>query len=83
VAGFAQVSELQEAEAMAAIGTPVPAGGTLPAGDDVILVTAPLFHVSMLWVGVVLAATRGSAMVLLPGRFDPSLGCWPPSSGNG
>jgi long-chain acyl-CoA synthetase len=72
VVGFAQVSELQEAEAMAALGLPVPvAGATLPASDDVILVTAPLFHVSMLWGAVVLAATRGSAMVLLPGRFDP------------
>ena len=72
VAGFAQVSALQEAEAMAAIGLPVPAaGGTLPASDDVILVTAPLFHVSMLWAAIVLAATRGSAMVLLRGRFDP------------
>jgi len=27
--------------------------------------------VSMLWAAVVLAATRGSAMVLLPGRLDP------------
>jgi long-chain acyl-CoA synthetase len=74
VVGFAQVSELQEAEAMAVSGMSVPvtaAGGTLPASGDVILVTAPLFHVSMLWAAVVLAATRGSAMVLLPGRFDP------------
>ena len=72
VVGFAQVSELQEAEAMAMTGTPVPdAEGSLPVSDDVILVTAPLFHVSMLWAAVVLAAARGSAMVLLPGRFDP------------
>ena len=72
VAGFAQVSEMSEAAAMAALGWPVPAaGGTLPVSDDVILVTAPLFHVSMLWAAVVLAATRGSAMVLLPGRLDP------------
>ena len=70
VAGFAQVSALQEAQAMAAAGVPV-TDRALPPSDDVILVTAPLFHVSMIWAAVVLAATRGSAMVLLPGRFDP------------
>jgi long-chain acyl-CoA synthetase len=68
VVGFARMSELQEAAA----GLPLlGADGMLPASDDVILVTAPLFHVSMVWAAVVLAATRGSAMVLLPGRFDP------------
>jgi long-chain acyl-CoA synthetase len=72
VAGFAQVSQLQEAEAMVAGGMPVPmAGAGLPPSDDVILATAPLFHVSMIWAAVVLAAVRGSAMVLLPGRLDP------------
>lgn len=76
VIGFAQVSELQEAVGRVALGLPAPApgdtaGGALPASDDVILVTAPLFHVSMIWAAIILAATRGSAMVLLPGRFDP------------
>lgn len=70
VIGFAQVSELQETVGRAALGLPVPPAA-LPASDDVILVTAPLFHVSMIWAAIILAATRGSAMVLLPGRFDP------------
>jgi acyl-CoA synthetase (AMP-forming)/AMP-acid ligase II len=72
IVGFAQMSGLQEAEAMASLGLPVPAaGGALPASDGVTLVTAPLFHLSMLWAGVIIAAARGSAMVLLPGPFDP------------
>ena len=79
VIGFAQMSELQQAEAMAAAGIPLPAiggaapavGSALPPSDDVILVTAPLFHVSMVWAAIVIAASRGSAMVLLPGRLDP------------
>jgi acyl-CoA synthetase (AMP-forming)/AMP-acid ligase II len=71
VAGFAQVTELQEAQGLASAGLTVPGDGTLPPSDDVILATAPLFHVSMVWAAVVLAAVRGACIVLLPGRFDP------------
>jgi acyl-CoA synthetase (AMP-forming)/AMP-acid ligase II len=72
VIGFAQMSEMSETEGRIAGGLPQPADVTeVPPSDDVILVTSPLFHVSMLWAGVIMAATRGSSMVLLPGRFDP------------
>jgi len=70
--GFVQMSALLEAEAMVAAGLPVPeAAGELPPGQDVALVTAPLFHVSTLQGNVILALLRGSSTVLLPGRFDP------------
>ena len=72
VIGFAQSSALSEAQAMTAMGLPAPATpDDLPPSNDVILVTSPLFHVSMLWAAVIMATTRGSSMVLLPGRFDP------------
>jgi acyl-CoA synthetase (AMP-forming)/AMP-acid ligase II len=57
---------------IAAMGGPVPkVGDTLPVRDDVVLVTSPLFHTSMLYGVVLRAAARGSSFVLLPGRFDP------------
>ena len=70
--GFAQVSAYQEAFARVAMGGSVPQSFTdLPPSDDVILVTSPLFHTSMLYGVMVRAMLRGSAAVLLPGRFDP------------
>jgi acyl-CoA synthetase (AMP-forming)/AMP-acid ligase II len=72
VVGFVQVNVLFEAEAMAALGLPIPAAGQqLPPSADVALITAPLFHVSVLQGNAVKSVVRGSAIVLLPGRFDP------------
>ena len=72
VLGFVQVSGFSEAFAGVATGRPVPApGDRLPASDDVVLVTSPLFHVSMIEGMVIMAVERGSSIVLLPGRFDP------------
>jgi long-chain acyl-CoA synthetase len=70
--GFAQVNTLLEVAARAAHGVPAPASAAeLAPSDDVVLVTAPLFHVSMLEGAALMAAVRGSSIVLLPGRFDP------------
>jgi long-chain acyl-CoA synthetase len=72
VCGFAHVSVFAEAVGLVASGAPPPGvGDGPPASDDVVLVTSPLFHVSMLWGAVLMAAVRGSCFVLLPGRFDP------------
>jgi acyl-CoA synthetase (AMP-forming)/AMP-acid ligase II len=72
VLGFVQVSGFSEAFAGVAAGRPVPApGDRLPVSDDVVLVTSPLFHVSMIEGMVIMAVERGSSIVLLPGRFDP------------
>jgi long-chain acyl-CoA synthetase len=70
--GFAQVSSYQEVLARVMMGGPVPGSfAELPASDDVILVTSPLFHTSMLYGVMVRAMLRGSSAVLLPGRFEP------------
>ena len=70
--GFAQLSAYQEAFARVAMGGSVPQTfADLPPSDDVILVTSPLFHTSMLYGVFVRAMLRGSSAVLLPGRFDP------------
>ena len=70
--GFVQLNRLSEAVGSVAMGGPVlQAGDELPTSDDVVLVTAPLFHVSMLQGAVLMAADKGSRLVLLPGRFDP------------
>jgi len=72
VVGFAQVSTFAEAVGRVAMGaTPPVPGDDVPTSDDVALVTSPLFHVSMLHGTVLLAAVKGSALVLLRGRFDP------------
>jgi len=72
VCGFPQVSALTEAIGRGLFGMPLPeAGVPAPPGDDVVLVTSPLFHVSMLYGAVVLGAVKGSRLVLLPGRFEP------------
>lgn len=72
ICGFAQVSTFAEDRALTALGAPVPRKGhrRRPSGD-VVLVTSPLFHLSMLYGAALLAAVKGSAIVLLPGRFDP------------
>jgi long-chain acyl-CoA synthetase len=70
--GFAQVSSYQEVLARVMMGGPVPQSlADLPASDDVVLVTSPLFHTSMLYGVMVRSMLRGSSAVLLPGRFDP------------
>ncbi|HEX7097004.1 MAG TPA: class I adenylate-forming enzyme family protein [Acidimicrobiales bacterium] len=42
-----------------------------PAGQNVTLLTAPMFHVSGLLAGVILGLATGSRLVLRRGRFDP------------
>jgi acyl-CoA synthetase (AMP-forming)/AMP-acid ligase II len=70
--GFAQVSAYYEALVRVTMGAPVPMTFTdLVPSDDVILVTSPLFHTSMLYGVVLRSMLRGSSAVLLPGRFDP------------
>ncbi len=70
--GFAQVSGFSEAYGRGLFGVPLPAAGVpAPPSDDVVLVTSPLFHVSMLYGAVVMGAVKGFCMVLLPGRFEP------------
>lgn len=70
--GFSQVSGFTEAFGRAMFGVPLPqAGVPAPPADDVVLVTSPLFHVSMLYGAVVMGAVKGFRMVLLPGRFEP------------
>lgn len=70
--GFHQVSAFSEAYGRALFGLPLPpAGVPAPPSDDVVLVTSPLFHVSMLYGAIVMGAVKGFRMVLLPGRFEP------------
>ncbi len=70
--GFAQVSAYQEAFARVAMGGAVAQSfADLPLSADVVLVTSPLFHTSMLYGVLVRSMLRGSSAVLLPGRFDP------------
>jgi len=70
--GFSQVSAFTEAYGRGLFGVPLPEAGVLaPPSDDVVLVTSPLFHVSMLYGAVVMGAVKGSRLVLLPGRFEP------------
>ncbi len=72
IVGFLQVNLSTEVLRKAAAGLPTPsAGDVLPPVDDVTLVTAPLFHTSMLLGSVVGAVERGRRIVLLGGRFDP------------
>jgi long-chain acyl-CoA synthetase len=70
--GFYQVTMFAEAVGRVLMGGPRPAAGDLaPPSDDVILVTSPLFHVSMLYGATLAGVVKGSTIVLLPGRFDP------------
>lgn len=70
--GFSQVSAFTEAYGRSLYGLPLPqAGVPAPPSDDVVLVTSPLFHVSMLYGAVVMGAVKGFRIVLLPGRFEP------------
>jgi acyl-CoA synthetase (AMP-forming)/AMP-acid ligase II len=72
VVGFAQVKTFADAADRVAAGAPVPAAGDeIPVGDDIVLVTSPLFHSSMQYGVVLMAVVRGTAFVLLPGRLDP------------
>jgi acyl-CoA synthetase (AMP-forming)/AMP-acid ligase II len=70
--GSEQVNAYAEILGTAAMGGRVPqAGEVLPPRDDVVLVTSPLFHTSMLYGVILRGVVRGSTAVLLPGRFDP------------
>ena len=70
--GFVQLNLFNDALARVASGGSVPTVGELPPVDeDVVLVTSPLFHVSMLHGVVLQAIATGSSFVLLPGKFDP------------
>jgi acyl-CoA synthetase (AMP-forming)/AMP-acid ligase II len=72
VIGFGQVNSFGETLARVVAGAEVPQeGDQLPVGDDVVLVTSPLFHTSMLYGVVLRSALKGSSAVLLPGRFEP------------
>jgi acyl-CoA synthetase (AMP-forming)/AMP-acid ligase II len=72
VIGFVQLNACRETLASIAMGGPVPsADDGLAPSDEVILITSPLFHTSMLQGMVMAAVYRGSSVVLLPGRFEP------------
>lgn len=72
IVGFAQLNVFNDAVAGLVGGSPVPAAGDEPPpSDEIVLVTSPLFHVSMLHGVVLQAVVSGSAFVLLPGAFDP------------
>jgi long-chain acyl-CoA synthetase len=53
-----------------ALGQEPPAPAT-PAGQTVTLLTAPMFHVSGLFAGVLMGLPTGLRLVLRQGRFDP------------
>lgn len=70
--GFVQLNSLGDAMASRVMSGDVPrAGDLLPPSDDVVLVTSPLFHTSMLQGFMIAGVLRGNTVVLLPGRFDP------------
>ena len=70
--GFVHLNRFSEAVGAVAMGGAVPQqGDELPTVDEVVLVTAPLFHVSMLQGALMMAIDKGSCLVLLGGRFDP------------
>jgi acyl-CoA synthetase (AMP-forming)/AMP-acid ligase II len=70
--GFVQLNRFSEAVGAVAMGGAAPLeGDELPTVDEVVLVTAPLFHVSMLQGALMMAIDKGSSLVLLRGRFDP------------
>jgi acyl-CoA synthetase (AMP-forming)/AMP-acid ligase II len=72
VIGFVQLNSFGDTLASVAMGGPVPTVDERPApSDEVVLVTSPLFHTSMLQGMVITAVHRGSSVVLVPGRFDP------------
>ena len=72
VIGFGHVNLFGETLGRVIAGAPVPsAGDQLPLGDDVVLVTSPLFHTSMLFGVVLRSVLKGTTAVLLPGRFEP------------
>jgi acyl-CoA synthetase (AMP-forming)/AMP-acid ligase II len=70
--GSEQVNGYAEMLGVALMGGSVPrAGDDLPQRDDVVLITSPLFHTSMLYGVILRGVARGTTAVLLPGRFDP------------
>jgi acyl-CoA synthetase (AMP-forming)/AMP-acid ligase II len=72
VCGATQINDFSESIAMTVMGAEVArAGSSLPVRDDIVLVTAPLFHTSMLYGFVLRAVSRGLEGVLLRGRFEP------------
>jgi acyl-CoA synthetase (AMP-forming)/AMP-acid ligase II len=72
VIGFAHVKTFGDALGRVMAGAPVPlTGEAIPVADDIALVTAPLFHSSMLQSVILMALVKGGRFVLLPGRLDP------------
>jgi acyl-CoA synthetase (AMP-forming)/AMP-acid ligase II len=70
--GFAQVKTFGDALGRVMAGAQVHAAGKeIPVADDIALVTAPLFHSSMMKSVMLMALVKGGRFVLLPGRFDP------------
>ncbi len=50
---------------------PAPAPAvTMPTGQNVTLLTSPMFHVSGLFAGIIMGLSTGGRMVLREGRFD-------------
>jgi acyl-CoA synthetase (AMP-forming)/AMP-acid ligase II len=73
IVGFLQLTLFGEALTRMLIdGRNAPrAGEPPPAADEMVLVTSPLFHTSALYGAVLRSAVKGTAVALLPGRFDP------------
>jgi len=72
IVGFVQLTTFGDTMGRVLVGgAPVPlVDDELPPGDEVVLVTSPLFHTSMLNGVVFNAVVTGTCFVLLPGRFD-------------
>lgn len=68
--GFVQVNSMQGLERIVVAGKL----GQLPTGDapaPAALITAPLFHLSGLYTGVIMMLATGTKTVYRTGRFDP------------
>jgi acyl-CoA synthetase (AMP-forming)/AMP-acid ligase II len=72
IIGFVHVSTFSEAMMYMAMGGPaLKPGDSLPPSDEIQLMTAPLFHTSMLLGAVISGLCRGGEVVVVRGRFDP------------
>ena len=96
--GFVQVNMCNgavkaRAAALAAPDSAPPAAAAGFAGQNVTLLTAPMFHVSGLFAGVIMGLSTGGRLVLRRGRFDPEdvlrliqderITAWSPIGGTG
>lgn len=74
ICGFVQSSVYNGAvSAIAAARGAAPGGGSKPgaSGKQTVLVTSPMFHLSMLYGAVVMQNVLGGRLVIMRGRFDP------------